>query len=661
MLQSPPRLLAGLLTTSAVVSIALAWSGWLLVEQQRDLDGRLATDRAEAAATAMAANIREKLADLGDQLAARLSPPAPSAGVPSAATPPGLVIVIQRSPDVEVQPDRALPFGPAHPAPPSPSPLFDVGEAAEFSVQSLRVALDAYARLTDHPDPSVRAGALLRVGRVLRKIGGTDESVRAYERLSALGDLPVDSIGVPASLVALDGQRLAYRQIGDTTNEQRLAEEIRRRLDDGEWRLARGLAEFYRDEVSKTPRPETWELAAALSDSWPANPSALAQRGHAIVAPADRSVLVVWRSDGANIAMAAAWLEEFVAAAADSHATWQLVDGDDHLIAGHRSTAPTAAISRVIAGAGPAWTLRLWSADVPASASGRGPVLLAVFLAMLFFVWGATYFMARAIRLEAEVSRLQSDFVAAVSHEFRTPLSTMRQMTEMLVTDRVPGHSRRQRYYGVLAGETARLQRLVETLLNFGRLEAGGKPYRFDVLDVTTLVDSVVSETRNAPHPGRHIVTELSDSSLRVHGDEDAVRLAVRNLVDNAIKYSPPDSSVRVSVTSDGHWVAIAVTDEGPGIAPNEQQAIFRKFVRGRAARDGRVPGTGVGLAIVQRIASAHDGEIRLTSEPGRGSMFTLLLPSLGTPDLTEAGSNGLTAFAREHLTSETPGRAAQG
>ena len=626
MSQTSPRLLAGLFTTSAILSVALTWSGWRLLEQQRDLDTRLAHDQAEAAATAMASGIRERLADLGDQLGARLS----STASDRTGSTPGLVLVVtRRAAQVEVEPAGALPFLPEMLPPVPASPLLAEGEAAEFSSDGPLAALQIYARLARHADPSVRAGAVLRVGRVLRKLGRTDEAISAYKRLATLGNVSTDSLGVPAALLALDGQRLTYRQLRDAANEQRLADELRRRLDAGEWRVSRGMAEFYRDEVSAEPRTERWQLAAAISDAWPANVTARLPRGYSVHTPDHRSLLVVWRTDGVNVAMGAAWLEALVESAGDSKTTWQLADADDRPLAGARIDPQRAAISRVIATGGPTWTLRVWPAATAASATRRGPVLLSVLTAMLAFLWGATYLMARAIRREAAVARLQSDFVAAVSHEFRSPLSTMRQMTEMLDADRVPGETRRRQYYGVLVAETARLQRLVETLLNFGRLEAGGKPYRLADLEIGDLIASVVADIRTEPgHSGRNIVTAFDAVPLHVHGDADAMRMAVRNLVDNAIKYSPVASSVRVSVTADDDRVAIAVSDEGSGIAPDEQRAIFRRFVRGRAAREGRVPGTGVGLAIVQRIVSAHDGAIRLTSEPGRGSTFTLLLPA---------------------------------
>jgi len=255
-------------------------------------------------------------------------------------------------------------------------------------------------------------------------------------------------------------------------------------------------------------------------------------------------------------------------------------------------------------------------------------VLLSMMAAMLVFVWGASYFIARAIRREAEVSRLQSDFVAAVSHEFRSPLTTVRQMAEMLETDRLPTEERRHKYYRIIASEAARLQRLVETLLNFGRLEAGAERYQFADVDAATLVREVVREIEpQAREAGKHIEVSGPDAGIRLRADASALAVALRNLLDNAIKYSPSDSTVQVQWKQENNRAAICVADRGVGIPASEQQVIFRKFVRGRAAIDGNVKGTGVGLSMVQEIVLAHGGEIRLDSETRRGSSFTLLLP----------------------------------
>ncbi len=181
----------------------------------------------------------------------------------------------------------------------------------------------------------------------------------------------------------------------------------------------------------------------------------------------------------------------------------------------------------------------------------------------------------------------------------------------------------------LLAAEAARLQRLVETLLNFGRMEAGAARYRFVDLDAAALVREVVDDIQPAAHEsGKAIDIDGPAVDIRVRADQSALSVALRNLIDNAIKYSPGEPTVWVRWRKDQDYAAICVVDRGVGIPQSEQQSIFGKFVRGRAALETNIKGTGIGLAIVQQIVAAHGGEIRVESEPGRGSTFTLLLPA---------------------------------
>jgi signal transduction histidine kinase len=256
-------------------------------------------------------------------------------------------------------------------------------------------------------------------------------------------------------------------------------------------------------------------------------------------------------------------------------------------------------------------------------------LLLGILVMVLFLIFG-TYFIARAIRREAETLRMQSAFVSAVSHEFRSPLTSLRQMSEILALGRVPSEERRQLYYETLVGETTRLQRLIESLLNFGKMEAGARRYHFETLDATVLVRRVASEFE--PHIaglGRRIELQGTPSRCMIEADPDAICVALRNLLDNALKYSPDHPVVWVEWGVRNEHVAIAVRDQGPGIADSEKKAIFRKFVRGSAAAATRASGSGVGLAMVRYIVEAHGGDITVASEPGQGSTFTLFLPAL--------------------------------
>src|SRR5262249_22514171 len=156
-------------------------------------------------------------------------------------------------------------------------------------------------------------------------------------------------------------------------------------------------------------------------------------------------------------------------------------------------------------------------------------------------------------------------------------------------------------------------QRLVEALLNFGRMEAGGRQYQFEEMDASTLVKRVVAEFET----NRRIELIGAGEPCKFEADPEAMSVALRNLVDNALKYSPDDKPVWIEWSTENHFVAIRVRDTGAGIAEEEMKKIFQKFVRGSAAAAGNVKGTGVGLAMVRHIVDAHGGQIRVASRSG--------------------------------------------
>jgi signal transduction histidine kinase len=261
----------------------------------------------------------------------------------------------------------------------------------------------------------------------------------------------------------------------------------------------------------------------------------------------------------------------------------------------------------------------------------RGHWIMAGLAVMVAFLVAGSYFIGRAIRQEVGLARLQADFVSAVSHEFRTPLAAMRQLSELLAAGRVPHEPKRQHYYDSLAGESRRLQRLVENLLDFGRLQAGARPYRLEPLDPRAIVEEVVRGYQaEIARPDCRIDVVGRRDSPGILGDREALSLALHNLVDNAVKYSGGAAPVRIDWEPRGDRLALSVHDEGPGIAPDEQRRIFQKFVRGAAAAAANVRGTGVGLAMVELVATGHGGEVLVYSEPGAGATFTLLLPMAG-------------------------------
>lgn len=623
----PPRhlLVILLLLTAASVS-ALLWSGWKLTEQESAVEAQRNQERLAQAADRIAALLRANLAETGERLAG-----AAAASSPAGITPaPGQSLLLILTEDsLSAYPPGILLYTPiARHEAEAPERAFAEGEIAEIGQQQLDTAAGIYRRLSESKDRALHAGALMRLARVLRKRGQIEAARTIYERLSRVDGVRV--AGAPAELVA----RHALCDLSrDSTDGMRLQQDLLA----GRWapNLTRGQFEFYWSEAIRLSgheetvgeRTNLTEAAVVAWSEWKRTSSLRGQRTMWIDG---RPWFAIWRAASGRQAVLIQRPESILQTLpVELDTVSALVDEEGRVVAGLKPVG--GAVVRI------ATENQLpWSLYVTGSQSQKDTALtarqrfmrLGIGTVVVFLIAG-TYFVARAIRREIAVSRLQSDFVATVSHEFRSPLTAMRQMSEILAFGRVSGEERRQKYYDTLVGETRRLQRLVETLLNFGKMEEGVRQYRFEEIDTGELVDSVAGEF--APElaaSGRRIELSRPSTPCPIRADADALALAVRNLVDNALKYSPDQPAVSVEWGCENGAIAIRVRDHGMGIPAAEQRLIFQKFVRGRAAIAANVKGTGVGLAMVSHIVRAHDGEIRVASAPGEGSTFTILLPA---------------------------------
>jgi signal transduction histidine kinase len=224
-----------------------------------------------------------------------------------------------------------------------------------------------------------------------------------------------------------------------------------------------------------------------------------------------------------------------------------LVDADGQVLIGSlRKNVPQAV--RAAAATGLPWTLQVTSTDAGADQAGfagRRRLLLSGFAVLALVVLAGSYFILRSISREIAVAGLQSEFVATVSHEFRTPLTSLRQLSEMLSKGRVPTEELRQQSYDILAHESERLQRLVESLLDFGRMEARAVRYQFQDVDPSALVGDVVTEFREKAAALGHQVELARDGAYPlIRADREALALALWNLLDNAVKYSPDQRTI---------------------------------------------------------------------------------------------------------------------
>jgi signal transduction histidine kinase len=232
--------------------------------------------------------------------------------------------------------------------------------------------------------------------------------------------------------------------------------------------------------------------------------------------------------------------------------------------------------------------------------------------------------VAEATRHLQEMDRAKSTFVAIASHELRTPLTALLGFTELLSTRRF-AVTEVQRLAAIVHRETQRLVRLVDDLLDLSRLERGGTP----TLRRTTLCPdrALAAVAELFRHAGSRLVIECGASLPEVDADPDAVDRVLKNLVTNALKYSPAVAPVYVVAESDGAaHVRFSVADRGPGIAPAALPHVFEPYYRAPGA-DGTAPGTGLGLAVVKALVEAHGGEIEVASEIGRGTKVSFTLP----------------------------------
>jgi two-component system phosphate regulon sensor histidine kinase PhoR len=243
----------------------------------------------------------------------------------------------------------------------------------------------------------------------------------------------------------------------------------------------------------------------------------------------------------------------------------------------------------------------------------------------------ALWLMHRIVRQERRLGELKSQFVSSVSHELRAPVGSIRLMAEALHEGKVTGEAAGE-FHRLIAGEGARLSHLVENVLDFARIEEGRKRYRFEETDLKQLAADVLRLLEPlAAERGVTLAADLTDCTATV--DPAAIQQALVNLLDNAIKFSPPGGTVTVILTSAAAAWSLAVRDEGPGIPATEHERIFERFHRLGNELCRETQGAGIGLSIVKHIVRAHGGSIEVTSRPGEGSVFSIQTEDSKTED----------------------------
>ena len=475
----------------------------------------------------------------------------------------------------------------------------ELAEEAEIRQKDYAKALRLYEAVLHGASLEARAAILLRIARTAHKAGDLGKARAAWQRILSLPESP-----------ATAAARLALVDSGDASPL-----DLYRDLLAGRVPLERESYFFYSGRAKEL-----------MSGSDVASLQELERRRTALTEAAEKFLMVQRRIPDPGFmafwepTMAVVLPEDALRARLMKAARANM----DAAVALRPRSSPPAGLAVVRPLTDPQLPWQLEAAPRDAAAFERALRnrqtwflgALAVVLAALLSGVGLT---ARAMRREWELSRLQSDFVATVSHEFRSPLTGIRQLAELLDSGIVQADNRRREYYRLIVQESDRLTHLVENLLDLSRLEAGRTQYRLEAIDASAWLEETAAATRNA-----RLIADIPASLPPVCGDRRALASAVANLLDNAFKYSPPDSPVRLAAHSGNGRLSISVTDRGPGVTPEDQARIFDRFYRGGSELARQVKGAGIGLSLVKRIVEDHGGNVSVASRPGERTTFTI-------------------------------------
>jgi len=241
----------------------------------------------------------------------------------------------------------------------------------------------------------------------------------------------------------------------------------------------------------------------------------------------------------------------------------------------------------------------------------------------------ATAELKRVNERLTELDRLKDDFIATVTHELKTPLTSVRSLTEILHENPELPLEQRNRFLSIIVKENERLSRLITQVLDFQKIESGVADWQMNRIDINTIIeDALAASAQLITEKQIKLDKDLSHQHHVIRGDRDRLIQVMMNLISNAIKFCDRDNGfILIRTTQENDYLRIDIADNGIGIHKNDQGIIFEKFRQADAASESRPPGTGLGLSITKQIIEYHAGRIWVESEPGKGTVFSFTLP----------------------------------
>jgi len=525
---------------------------------------------------------------------------------------------------------------------PGEMPLLRAGERQELGAGKLEAATITYQRALDGATGQEQASmARLFLARVLVKRGRSEDALAHYRALLTLPTAVTDELGVPLSFYA--AERLLDLGLGT----EEMVAWLRREARGNDW---------------KTP-PATHllhDVAGELTETLPAGPgrdsAAVAQNLVGVRVREVEQVLALANDlNGLELSSAGGagsppdrwilygsepWLVG-VGLASDGTTLLTAIRAQEALEAASSPMEETLFGLELAPEWAPAGVLldprlrglrigfTLAEAEGLESAIGRQRAFysIALLLVVGFTLFGG-YLLWRDVQREVRMARLRSQFVSGVSHELRTPLTSIRMFAETLLHRGPEDRETHDEFLGTIVDESNRLSRLLGNVLEFSAIEGGKRQYQMRPRDLGEIVRAAVRAIQQRLDSERFVLEMAIDEDIPlVPVDGDAIEQAVLNLLTNAMKYSGDSRRIDLGLRREDGNAVISVSDRGMGIRPSEQRRIFESFYRVDAPAVEEVPGTGLGLTLVEHIVNAHGGAVELESTPGEGSTFTLHLP----------------------------------
>lgn len=274
----------------------------------------------------------------------------------------------------------------------------------------------------------------------------------------------------------------------------------------------------------------------------------------------------------------------------------------------------------------------LLNPDKPGQMAQSARLTLGLLIALLVAAISVgSWLIGLDLKRQLLLARQKTDFVSNVSHELKTPLTSIRMFSEILAEGRVQEEDKRRHYLHIINAETARLTRLINNVLDFARMERGEKQYKCERCDAVALVRETAEAYR--PHleaAGFKFETALPEKDIQVTVDRDAIAQVIVNLLSNAEKYSGEKKEIRLEMRELSDRVEVAILDRGLGVPAGCAEKIFEQFYRAHDSLASGIQGSGLGLTLARQIARAHQGDVKYASREGGGSCFILCLPLAG-------------------------------